>query len=339
MVQPGKDLSGKEIIWIAAPKTKENLGLLPRVLKAREYPKYKTAIRYLNNPADRFDSLSKGTIQFALARSSEIESLGQAASPKIVAAGALVRCLHIVTTKSSQIKRLDHFKGKKVSIGPPKSDTETAAIHLLDAMSIKRDQLKCENNRFDEQPEKLRRKSIDAFLELGEVPSQNICLVGEDLELIPIERDIVLEMERKSKNPYKPGFIRVKCYLPNQEERYIQTALVIDYIVSIPSMKSEYVKAVTGSIINFYSLGMSGQEAVELVLSPVDTYLPYVKMHGEVYNEYKAFYRTLEEKKQIEPIRRQEQDKIRNPQTPIPISPIPETPRTPRESPVDRYKD
>ena len=141
----------------------------------------------------------------------------------------------------SQITNLNQLRGKKLSLGEkptekqngPQFDTETCAKHLLKTINLECGKdIACENNDFPDQVIKLKKKKIDVFFILAKPPAQTVSLLSDKLVLIPVEPEVVHEMNKQTRNYYFPGFIPLGDYIPGHEKEYIPAVFVADLVLS-----------------------------------------------------------------------------------------------------------
>ncbi|MFQ5657256.1 MAG: TAXI family TRAP transporter solute-binding subunit [Candidatus Methylomirabilales bacterium] len=198
----------------------------------------------VSSPVDAFSKLLKGHADFIMF--SGQRRLRTAATypflswtipvplgKSIRLAGLFQRYLHLVTTNQSGLQVLEHMKGRTISVGPKRSDTETAMIHLLKALglSCERKTVFCENTPFGKEKDKLIAQRIHMFGLLAPVPAQNVSLVGSDLRIIAIPKDVIERMNKVSLNVYYPGRIEMKHYVPGSHKS-IETVAVVDYVTT-----------------------------------------------------------------------------------------------------------
>ena len=109
-------------------------------------------------------------------------------------AAAYKNYIQIVASKSSGIKTLADLKGKRISVGAPKSGTEINARAILGAAGIKySDFAKVEYLGFGESVDLMKNRQIDVTLQsagLG-VSSIRDLATSVDLVFVPVPADVV----------------------------------------------------------------------------------------------------------------------------------------------------
>ena len=153
--------------------------------------------------------------------------------------------IQIVATKESGVKTLADFKGKRLSVGAPKSGTELNARKLLAAAGVAyKDLAKVEYLPFEESVDLMRNKQLDATLQsagLG-VPALRNIANAFSVTVVEIPAAVVA----KAGAPYTTGVIRKDTY--RGQEADVQTATVPNYLVTRVALEADLVYEMTKTI-------------------------------------------------------------------------------------------
>jgi TRAP transporter TAXI family solute receptor len=150
--------------------------------------------------------------------------------------------IQIVATKDSGIKALADLKGKRVSVGAPKSGTELNARAILGAAGIAYGDLgKVEYLPFAESVELMKNRQIDATLQsagLG-VASIRDLAASVPIEVVAIPADLVARVG----SPYVAATIPAGTY--GDQAADVPTAAVVNYLVTHAEVPDELAYAMT----------------------------------------------------------------------------------------------
>ena len=109
--------------------------------------------------------------------------------------------VHIAATKSSGIKSIADFKGKRVSVGDAGSGTEFNAKQILEAYGLTFNDIRKSNLSFKESSDGLQNGTLDACFIVAGVPNaalQELSL-SSDMVLVPIGNTELREITAKYK--------------------------------------------------------------------------------------------------------------------------------------------
>ena len=109
--------------------------------------------------------------------------------------------VHIAATKSSGIKSIADFKGKRVSVGDAGSGTEFNAKQILEAYGLTFNDIRKSNLSFKESSDGLQNGTLDACFIVAGVPNaalQELSL-SSDMVLVPIGNTELREITSKYK--------------------------------------------------------------------------------------------------------------------------------------------
>jgi TRAP transporter TAXI family solute receptor len=144
--------------------------------------------------------------------------------------------IQIVATADSGIKTLDDLKGKRLSVGAPKSGTELNARAILGAAGISYDDLgKVEYLPFAESVELMKNRQLDATLQsagLG-VASIRDLAASVPIQVVAVPGDLVASVG----SPYVAATIPAGTY--NGQDEDVPTAAVINFLVTHSEVDDE----------------------------------------------------------------------------------------------------
>src|SRR5690606_13365038 len=153
--------------------------------------------------------------------------------------------IQIVASKESGIKTLADLKGKRLSVGAPKSGTELNARAILEAAGLGYDDLgKVEYLPFAESVELMKNRQLDATLQsagLG-VASIRDLAASVDITVVEIPADVV----EKVGAPYIAGTIPAGTY--NGQAGDVPTAAVVNLLVTRSDVSDDLAYAMTKTI-------------------------------------------------------------------------------------------
>lgn len=153
--------------------------------------------------------------------------------------------IQIVASKESGIKTLADLKGKRLSVGAPKSGTELNARAILEAAGLGYNDLgKVEYLPFAESVELMKNRQLDATLQsagLG-VASIRDLAASVDITVVEIPADVV----EKVGAPYIAGTIPAGTY--NGQTGDVPTAAVVNFLVTRADVSDDLVYAMTKTI-------------------------------------------------------------------------------------------
>lgn len=194
----------------------------------------------------------KGEIAFTLGDSLALAWAGDAEAgfksklDKLRGVGAVYpNYIQIVASKDSGIKTLADLKGKRLSVGAPKSGTELNARAILNAAGITyADLAKVEYLPFAESVDLMKNRQLDATLQsagLG-VASIRDLATSVDITVVAVPASVV----EKVGAPYVKATIPAKTYEGQATD--VEAAAVVNYLVTHSGMKPEVVYEMTKAI-------------------------------------------------------------------------------------------
>lgn len=194
----------------------------------------------------------KGEIAFtlgdslALAWAGDTEAGFKTKLDKLRGVGAVYpNYIQIVASKDSGIKTLADLKGKRISVGAPKSGTELNARAILNAAGITYADLgKVEYLPFAESVDLMKNRQLDATLQsagLG-VASIRDLATSVDITVVAVPASVV----DKVGAPYVKAVIPAKTY--SGQDGDVEAAAVVNYLVTHSGVKPDLVYEMTKAV-------------------------------------------------------------------------------------------
>jgi len=153
--------------------------------------------------------------------------------------------IQIVASKESGIKTLADLKGKRLSVGAPKSGTELNARAILEAAGLSYNDLgKVEYLPFAESVELMKNRQLDATLQSAGLGVASIRCLAASVDITVVE--IPAEVVEKVGAPYIAGTIPAGTY--NGQDADVQTAAVVNFLVTRADVSDDLAYAMTKTI-------------------------------------------------------------------------------------------
>src|SRR5437899_12799796 len=154
--------------------------------------------------------------------------------------------IQIVARGDSDIKTLTDLKGKRISVGAPKSGTELNARVIFAAAGLSyKDFAKVEYLPFGESVELMKNRQIDVTLQsagLG-VSALRDLATSVDIAVVPITADVI---KKTNEAAYLPATIPANTYRGQTSE--VATAAVQNYLVTHDGVSTDVVYGMTKSL-------------------------------------------------------------------------------------------
>jgi len=158
--------------------------------------------------------------------------------------------VQIVASKESGIKTLADLKGKRLSVGAPKSGTELNARAILAAAGLSyKDLGKIEYLPFAESVELMKNRQLDATLQSAGLGVASIRDLATSVEIVVVE--VPKAVIDKAGPPFVSAPIPANTY--GGQTTDVNTAAVVNYLVTHEGVKEELVYQMTKNI--FENLG------------------------------------------------------------------------------------
>ena len=150
--------------------------------------------------------------------------------------------VQVVATADSGIKTLADLKGKRLSVGAPKSGTELNARAILGAAGIKYDDLgKVEYLPFAESVELMKNRQLDATLQSAGLGVASIRDLAASVPITVVS--VPAELVTAVGSPYLPATIPAGTY-PGQDQD-VPTAAVVNFLVTHAGASDELAYGMT----------------------------------------------------------------------------------------------
>lgn len=154
--------------------------------------------------------------------------------------------IHFVATADSGIKSLADIKGKRISVGAPKSGTELNVRAILKAANIShKDFAKVEYLSYAESVELMKNKQLDVTLlssGLGVAALRDLA-VSQKVVFLTIPEDIVAKINDPA---FVVGVIPAKTY--EGQDKDVTTISVQNYLITHEGVSTDTVYAMTKSM-------------------------------------------------------------------------------------------
>jgi TRAP transporter TAXI family solute receptor len=144
--------------------------------------------------------------------------------------------IQVVASKDSGIKTLADLKGKRLSVGAPKSGTELNARAILEGAGLSyKDLGKVEYLPFAESVELMKNRQLDATLQSAGLGVASIRDLATSVDIVVVE--IPASVVDKVGSPYVKATIPANTYTGQAEP--VETAAVVNYLVTHSGVKDE----------------------------------------------------------------------------------------------------
>ncbi|MFG1345166.1 TAXI family TRAP transporter solute-binding subunit [Xanthobacter autotrophicus DSM 431] len=194
----------------------------------------------------------KGEVAFTLADSLADGAAGKeeagfkAPLSKVQALGGIYsNYIQIVASKDSGIRTIADLKGKRLSVGAPKSGTELNARAILNAAGLKYDDLgKVEYLPFAESVELMKNRQLDATLQSAGLGVASIKDLANSVPIVVVE--VPGAVIDKIGAPYLKATIPASTYEGQGAD--VATAAVPNFLVTRADLKEDEVYAITKAV-------------------------------------------------------------------------------------------
>jgi TRAP transporter TAXI family solute receptor len=153
--------------------------------------------------------------------------------------------IQIVASKESGIKTLADLKGKRLSVGAPKSGTEINARAILQGAGLSYQDLgKVEYLPFNESVELMKNRQLDATLQSAGLGVSSLRDLATSIPITVVE--IPASVTDKVGAPYVKATIPANTYGGQSEP--VQSAAVINYLVTRSDLSDDTVYQMTKAV-------------------------------------------------------------------------------------------
>jgi hypothetical protein len=165
---------------------------------------------------------------------------------KLRAVGAIYpNYVQIVASKDSGIATLADLKGKRLSVGAPRSGTELNARAILAAAGLTYDDLgKVEYLPFAESVELIKNRQLDATLQSAGLGVASIRDLATSVEIVVVE--VPADIVAKVGSPYLSATIPAGTY--QGQDADVATAVVPNFLVTRADLSDDLVYAMTKAV-------------------------------------------------------------------------------------------
>ncbi len=161
-------------------------------------------------------------------------------------AGIYPNYIQIVASADSGIKTLADLKGKRISVGAPKSGTELNARAIFKAAGMSyADFAKVEYLPFGESVELMKNRQLDATLQSAGLGVSSLRDLATSLKIVvvPVPQDVVLKVGDPA---YQAGMIPAHTY--EGQDTNVATAYVQNFLVTHEGVPADTVYKMTKSM-------------------------------------------------------------------------------------------
>ncbi|MBZ6077404.1 TAXI family TRAP transporter solute-binding subunit [Microvirga puerhi] len=184
--------------------------------------------------------------------------------------------IQIVASKDSGIKTLADLKGKRLSVGAPKSGTELNARAILHGAGLSYNDLgKVEYLPFNESVELMKNRQLDATLQSAGLGVSSLKDLATSIPITVVE--IPAAVVDKVGAPYVKATIPAGTY--TGQEVPVQSAAVVNYLVTRSDLPDDLVYQMTKAVFeNLGDLAAAHSAAKDIKLESAMSGMP-VPMH------------------------------------------------------------
>jgi len=201
-----------------------------------------------------------------------------------VVAGIYSNYIQIAALKSANIKTLADLKGKRLSVGAPKSGTELNARAILAGAGMSyKDLGKVEYLPFSESVELMKNRQLDATLisaGLGVSAIRDLCSSVE-CTIVEVPASVV----NKVGTPYQAAIIPAGTY--QGQDKDVQAAAVQNYLVTRSDLSDDLVYQMTKDIFENLDALKASHAAAKAVKIEDAAKNPPVPLHPGAAKYYK----------------------------------------------------
>ena len=199
-------------------------------------------------------------------------------------AGIYPNYVHIVASKSSNIKSIADLKGKRVSVGAPKSGTELQARAILKASGMSYDDLgKVEYLPFGQSVELIKNRQIDATVQSAGLGVASIKDLANSVEVVIVE--IPESIIEKLGAPYVSATIPANTYQGVGQDT--KTAGIVNFLITSQKVSDKIAYDMTKNLFeNLPALVATHSAAKNININKALTGMP-VPLHPGAEKYYK----------------------------------------------------
>jgi len=193
--------------------------------------------------------------------------------------------IHIVASKESGIKTLDDLKGKRISVGAPKSGTELNARAIFKAAGLTYEDMgRVEFMPYAESVELIKNRQLDATLQssgLGMAAIRDLAAMVP-ITFVAVPEDVVTKIGSAA---YQPKMIPAGTY--DGQDADVPTAAITNILVSHEKVSDDVAYQMTKLIFeNLDRLASAHSAAKDIKLDTATEGLP-IPLHPGAERYYK----------------------------------------------------
>ena len=160
-------------------------------------------------------------------------------------AGIYPNFVHIVAAKGSNIKTIADLKGKKVSVGAPKSGTELQARAILKAAGMSyKDLGSVDYSPFGQSVELIKNRQLDATIQSAGLGVSSIKDLANSVDIVVVE--IPESLIAKLGAPYVSATIPAGTYKGADSD--VKTAGIVNFLITSKKVSTDTVYQMTKNI-------------------------------------------------------------------------------------------
>jgi TRAP transporter TAXI family solute receptor len=199
-------------------------------------------------------------------------------------AGIYPNYVHIVASKSSNINSIEDLKGKRVSVGAPKSGTELQARAILKAAGMSYEDLgKVEYLPFGQSVELIKNRQIDATVQSAGLGVASIKDLANSVEVVIVE--IPESLIEKLGAPYVSATIPANTYQGVAQDT--KTAGIVNFLITSQNVSDQTAYDMTKHLFeNLPALVATHSAAKNINIDKALTGMP-VPLHPGAEKYYK----------------------------------------------------
>ena len=270
------------------------LGVALSQIYSKAIPGSKTAVQATKASAENLNLLQAGRGEVAISLGDSLsgawkgneEASFKTPLKKLRTMAALYpNYIHFVATEDSGIKSLADIKGKRISVGAPKSGTELNVREILKAAGINyKDFAKVEYLSYAESVELMKNRQIDVTLlssGLGVAALRDLA-TSQKVVFLTIPADIVTKINDPA---FQVGIIPAKTYEGQNAD--VATISVQNYLVTHENVSTETVYTMTKSMFENLDQMVAAHAAAKAIKKENAAKAPPAPLHPGAEKYYR----------------------------------------------------
>ncbi len=270
------------------------LGVSLTQIYGKAMPDVKTSVQATKASAENLNLLQagKGEVAFTLgdtyssAYKGDVDAGFKAPLNKLRTLAAIYpNYIHFIAAADSGINSLADLKGKRVSVGAPKSGTELNSRTILKAAGLSYDDLgKVEYLGYAESVELIKNRQLDATLlssGLGVAAVRDLA-TAVNIVIIPIPADIIAKI---GDSAYQSGVIPANTY--DHQTADVHTIAVPNYLVTQADVPEDTVYKMTKSMFENLDAMVAAHAAAKAISKDKAAANPPAPLHPGAAKYYR----------------------------------------------------